>query len=207
MIHVETIVVGPLEVNCYVVSDTKTKKAFLIDPGAEAEKIKEYVVSKRLQPEFIINTHCHYDHIGANDVFDLPIFIHGLDAPGLSDHTINLSIMLQACFISPPPQRTLTDAETISFCGEELLILHTPGHSPGSICVKMGERLFAGDTLFRGSIGRTDLPGGDSRQIMKSIRAKILTFGSDLEVLPGHGEATSLEWERQHNFFLSNNTV
>jgi hydroxyacylglutathione hydrolase len=207
MIHVETIVVGPLQVNCYVVSDTKTKKAFIVDPGAEAEKIKEYVVSNRLEPEFIINTHCHYDHIGANDVFDIPIFIHELDGPGLCDHTINLSIMLQARYVSPPAQKKLRDSETLSFCAEELLIIHTPGHSPGSICIKMGERLFAGDTVFRGSIGRTDLPGGDSRQIMKSIRTKILTFDSDLEILPGHGDPSSLEWERQHNFFLSNNTV
>jgi len=207
VINIDTLIVGPLEVNCYIVTDLDTKNAIIIDPGADADKIQMHVDHNKIVPQFIINTHSHYDHIGANADLDLPIYIHEADADSLIDPQKNLSMFMNLNYSSLPAAHLLKDNERIPFAGTHLEIIHTPGHSPGSICIKIENYLFSGDTLFRGSIGRTDLPGGDSRQIMVSIRSRILPLSDDLQIFPGHGPASEMEWERQHNFFLSNNTV
>jgi glyoxylase-like metal-dependent hydrolase (beta-lactamase superfamily II) len=207
VITVDTVVVGPIEVNCYIVRDPDTNHAIIIDPGDEAEKIKLHLSRNNLIPQFIINTHSHYDHIGANHAFDLPIYIHEADADNLTDPQKNLSVFMNKTCSSPPAAHRLRDKDRIPFAGTELVVLHTPGHSQGCICLLADQYLISGDTLFRGSIGRTDLPGGDSRQIMLSIRTKILPLSDDLIILPGHGESSDLGWERQHNFFLANTSV
>ena len=199
---IKTLVVGSYQVNCYIVSHEETKKAFIIDPGFEADSIKNVLVENDLDPQFIINTHGHADHIGCNGAFDIPIYIHEQDADFLHDADKNLSAFVGVCIASPAADRLLKHGDIVNFEGEELEIIHTPGHTPGCICIKMGNVLFSGDTLFRGSVGRTDFPYGDGKLIVESIKKYILPLNDDLTIYPGHGDMSTLGWEKKNNFFL-----
>jgi glyoxylase-like metal-dependent hydrolase (beta-lactamase superfamily II) len=200
------VVVGPLDTNCYLVYCQETLDCAVIDPGAEAERIFPLIVELGLKPVVILNTHGHIDHIGANkdvkDKFNVPLCIHSLDSLLLEKiQEFELSFFLGAKE-SPPADRLLKDKDTIWFGKSSLRVVHTPGHTPGSVSFLGDGILFSGDTLFSGGVGRTDLPGGSTRDLEKSIKEKILTLPPETIVLPGHGPLTTVGEEKESNPFL-----
>lgn len=199
----ETVTIGPVGVNCYILGCRKTFEAVIIDPGAEDDKIKKLLVKSGLKARYIINTHGHADHIGCNGKFDLPVLIHRLDAPFLVNPAKNLSLMLGMIISSPPARRVLEDKEKL-YVGELVLdFIHIPGHTPGSIAVKCEDIVFTGDALFNESVGRTDFPYGSQEALLKSIKEKLLVLPDSTKVYPGHGAASTIGYERRHNPFLS----
>jgi hydroxyacylglutathione hydrolase len=199
----KTVVVGALETNCYLVYCETTRECAIVDPGAEHELIFLAVAEDELKPVLLINTHGHLDHIGANrDVvehFGTPLAIHSADAPMLGKvQQLELSLFLGAKD-SPAADRMLRDGDTVRIGMGALRVLHTPGHSPGSISLLADGFLLSGDTLFMEGVGRTDLPGGSRPQIVKSIREKLMILPDDLPVLPGHGPHTTIGHEREIN--------
>ena len=196
------LVVGPLATNCYILVDPITKDACIIDPGADPSRIKKALRESGVKAKFVINTHGHGDHIGANFALDLPIYIHTLDADFLSDPDKNLSRMLMFGIKSPKADRLLEEGDKVALGELELKIIHTPGHTPGSISISVGDALFTGDALFAGSIGRTDFEYGDENTLIKSIKNKILKFKDSTVIYPGHGESSTIGEERGSNPFL-----
>lgn len=202
----ESVIVGPLETNCYLVYCQKTLACAIIDPGAEPDKILRLIGRKGLKPAVLINTHGHVDHIGANrdikDNFDIPLCIHKADSPMLdSVLQSELSFFLGAKE-SPPADRFLKEGEKIKIGNVSLSVIHTPGHSPGSVSLMGDGILFSGDTLFFGGVGRTDLPGGSWKELESSIREKIFTLPEETLVLPGHGPTTTVGQESNYNPFI-----
>jgi hydroxyacylglutathione hydrolase len=198
---VEAFTVGMLSTNCYVASCPKTKDAIIIDPGlelpVEARPIADYISESELNVKFIVNTHGHSDHVKGNVFFQqkykVPLCIHPLDAHFIAELTANNCL----------PNKMLEDGNIISYGQEMLKVLHTPGHTPGSICL-VGEKLiFSGDTLFAGSIGRTDFPGGSNSDMQISLQ-KIVSLPDYLLVYPGHGETTMIGEEKRINPFVKN---
>lgn len=183
--------------NCYLIADPKTKDACIIDPGAEPDKVKRSVLKNGLSLKFIINTHGHGDHIAANGSFDLPIYIHRLDADFLRDPSKNLSRHFFFEVKSPPASRLLEDGDTIALGGLEFRVIHTPGHTPGSITLALGSVLFTGDTLFCGGVGRTDFDYGDEDALYDAIRKKLFVLPDDTVIYPGHGSESTIGAERQ----------
>ena len=205
MLKFKMIVVGPLETNCYLVYDEETRDCLIIDPGAEGEKVFPVVAEENLKPAAIINTHGHIDHIGANrdmkDKYDVPLYLHPADKDLTTRfHQLELSLFLGAKD-SPPADHPLHDGDRIRVGNGALRVLHTPGHSPGSVCLQAGDFLLSGDTLFFEGVGRTDLPGGDARQLERSIRDRLMTLPDETEVLPGHGPLTTIGAERENLSF------
>lgn len=200
------VVVGPLDTNCYLVYCRETLECAIIDPGAEADRIFPVVAEFELRPVLILNTHGHIDHTGANkdikEKFNIPLLIHPQDRPLLEKvQQFELSFFLGAKE-SPPADRFLEDSEVISVGRSSLRVIHTPGHTPGSVSLLGDGVLFSGDTLFCGGVGRTDLPGGSLRDLEESIKTKILTLSPEIIVLPGHGPWTTIGEEKESNPFL-----
>lgn len=185
---IERIVVGEFLTNCYVIGCEKEKVCAIIDPGDEDLKIKKVIEKHSLNPVMIINTHGHIDHIKANDKFNLPVYIHKDDFEFLKDPEKNLSSFFSSPYICNCQIYKLDENDEIKIGKIILKVIHTPGHTPGSICLKGNGFIFSGDTIFSDGIGRTDFPEGDSEKLFKSIKEKILTLPSDTEVYPGHGE-------------------
>lgn len=198
----ETVVVGFYEVNCYILGNEKTNEAVLIDPGADYKKIKKVLDRDELSPLCIINTHGHGDHIGANNSFSVPIYIHRDDADFLQDAQKNLSAVLGFSLHSRSADYLLDDGQRLELAGFKFDIIHTPGHTPGGVCIKLDNILFTGDTLFAGSVGRTDFPYSSEEKLLHSIETKLLILDADTVVYPGHGESTTIKRERQTNPFL-----
>jgi len=203
----QTVIVGALETNCYLVWCPETKECAVVDPGAEPERIFLEISRLGLKPVMILNTHGHLDHIGANkdmkEHYGAPLFIHPADSGLLEAVQQNELRFLLGAQDSPPADGFLDDGQNILVGRCSLRVLHTPGHSPGSVCFLNGHFLLSGDTLFFEGVGRTDLPGGSARQLEESIRTKILTLADNLVVLPGHGPHTSIGQERSDNPFLA----
>lgn len=191
-----------MQVNCYVVADEDTREAVIIDPGADPEVIQGYIAGEGLTPRCIINTHGHADHIGANRFFNLPVWIHELDKEFLTDPKKNLSASFGAGITSPEAARLIGEGDEIKVGNASLVVVHTPGHTPGSISLKAGNIIFTGDTLFCEGMGRTDLPAASEKDILESIAGRILTLPDDTLVYPGHGPASSVGHEKKHNPFL-----
>jgi glyoxylase-like metal-dependent hydrolase (beta-lactamase superfamily II) len=199
----EQLVVGSLECNCYLVGDPVTRDAIVIDPGDQPDDILEAVARHQLRLVAAVATHAHLDHIlGAEAIRQRT------GAPFLL-HTDDLSLLAALGEVDPEPpslpevDRRLADGDEITAGSLRLGVLHTPGHSPGSVSLlAVDEAVFSGDTLFAGSIGRTDLWGGDPVQELVSIRERLLTLG-DLPVYPGHGPPTSIDRERISNPFVA----
>jgi glyoxylase-like metal-dependent hydrolase (beta-lactamase superfamily II) len=206
MIKYALAVVGPLDTNCYLVYCGDTLDCAIIDPGAEAERIFPLVYELGLRPSILLNTHGHLDHIGANrdikEKFGIPLCIHELDKPLLeNDLQSELSFFLGAK-MSPPADCILHDQDTITIGKSRLQVVHTPGHTPGSVSFFGDGLLFSGDTLFNGGVGRTDLPGGSTRDLENSIRTRILILPLETIILPGHGPWTTVGEEKESNPFL-----
>jgi hydroxyacylglutathione hydrolase len=202
----EVIVVGALETNCYLVSCKETQECAIVDPAAEADKIFTLIAKKELKPVVILNTHGHIDHIGANkdmkEKFDVPLRIHSLDSHMLGNaQQSELSFFLQAR-TSPPADSFFKDGEKIKIGKSFLQVLHTPGHSPGSVSFIGDSFVLSGDTLFCGGVGRTDLPGGSWEEMENSLKNKILTLPEEMIVLPGHGPSTFIGQEKSTNPFI-----
>ncbi len=197
------LTLGSYFVNCYVLGNERSKEALVIDPGAEYKRIESFLKENDLKPIAVINTHGHLDHIQEDDCFNLPVYIHSLDKGCFTSPEENLSAFFGAPFTIKSKPRLLEDKQIISLAGFKLEVIHTPGHTKGCICLRFEGMLFSGDTLFAGSIGRTDFPGADSKVIIDSIKKKILTIKEDLKVFPGHGQDTTLEKEKLTNCFLN----
>lgn len=200
----ETLVVGDLQANCYLVGCEESQEAVVIDPGGSEEAVLRMIREAEVRVTAIVNTHGHCDHIGANrrlrEVTGAQIAIHELEATFLTNATLNGSAFFYATpMISPPPDRLLRDGNRIEIGVRTMTVLHTPGHSPGGISLMLDECVFTGDTLFRASIGRTDLPGGSYETLMHSIRERLMALDDGMRVYPGHGEASTIGWERRHN--------
>ena len=191
-------VVGPLYVNAYLLADPKTKDACLIDPGADHKKMKDIISKNGFNLKFIINTHGHGDHIGSNGSFGVPIYIHSLDKDFLTDPKKNLSPLIMLKIISPQASRLLEDGDTIELGSLRLEVIHTPGHTPGSISLKLDDIAFTGDTLFNDGVGRTDFSYGDEDALLNSIKNKLLTLADDTVIYPGHGEPSTIGDEKRN---------
>jgi len=205
---VACVTVGLFEENCYLYACPKTREAVIIDPGDEAERILEAIQQYKLIPKYIINTHGHIDHICAIDevsvAYPVPLAIHPADLPMYTDERHGQIYDRSAPLVKRKPDMLLKDGDQITFGTLTLEVLHTPGHSPGSVClISQPYCIFSGDTLFHRSIGRTDIPGGDYAQIEQSIRNKLYTLEDDLAVFPGHGEPTTIGEEKHENPFVT----
>ncbi len=202
----ETVCVGALDVNCYILAPANAQEAIIIDPGDQENKIRRVLDKHKLRPAFIINTHGHIDHIGCDDAFGVPVYVHRDDAPLLKDAKLNLSTMLVESYSVKSAIKTLQDNQGISLDGIELQVIHTPGHTPGGICLLMkapyDNILFSGDTLFCEGIGRTDFQGGDEGRLIRSIKDKLLVLADDTVIYPGHGPISTIGHEKKHNPYL-----
>ncbi|MFP4083244.1 MAG: MBL fold metallo-hydrolase [Candidatus Aminicenantes bacterium] len=202
----ESVVVGALETNCYVVYCPETLECGVVDPGAEAEKIIRIILRKKLNPVIILNTHGHVDHVGANqdlkDRFNVPLCLHPADRSMLKNILQSDMGFLLGAKESPAPDRDLKDGEEVKIGRSSLRVVHTPGHSPGSVSFLGDGFLLSGDAIFYGGVGRTDLPGGSWQELENSIRSKILTLPPETSILPGHGPFTSVRQEKNWNPFI-----
>lgn len=199
---VDRLEVGPMGANCYIVASTSTKDACVIDPGGEPGRIKDLLKKKGLKLNFIINTHGHGDHILGNGHFDAPVYIHRLEKDFLTDPEKNLSGMFGFLFKAPKATKLLEDGDKITLGDLELEVVHTPGHTPGGISIKLDSVVFTGDTLFAGGVGRTDLPHGDTDLLFSSIREKLFSLKDDVVVYPGHGPGSTIGDEKRTNPFF-----
>ncbi len=206
--HIETIVVGPIETNCYIVSDPETKEAVVIDAGDDAADIIDYLERNQLQVKTILNTHGHYDHTQANDAIraktGAPLAIHSDDADLLENPAKVSSRMFVAANACNPPELLLHNGDLISFGKYQLQVIYTPGHTKGGCCFYEANEAvcFTGDTLFRGSIGRTDLYGGNHATLLHSVQERLHKLPDDVVVYPGHGPESTMAFERKNNPFL-----
>jgi hydroxyacylglutathione hydrolase len=202
----EHVVVGPMEVNCYILGSGQQGSAIIIDPGGSHRQIKGILDKYKLRPGIIINTHGHYDHIGSDDAFGVAVYVHSKDAPLLKDPMLNLSGFFALPYQVKSEIRTVEDGASIELEGIELEVLHVPGHTQGGIALLMkkphAKKVFTGDTLFNSGIGRSDLAGGSEAQLLKSIKDKLLTLADDVTVYPGHGPSSTIGAEKRHNPYL-----
>ncbi|MHB8881927.1 MAG: MBL fold metallo-hydrolase [Thermodesulfovibrionales bacterium] len=205
--NIHTVVVGQLGVNCYIVSDGRSPEAIVIDPGDEPERIAETIDRLGLKPKAIVFTHAHYDHICAmrelKDRYRAAVMMHEDDRPTYQSSKERCVSWGLPAGDFPSDIKTLKQGDRISAGSLSFEVVHTPGHTPGSLCLYGNKTLFTGDTLFKGSVGRTDLAGGSTEKLMGSLK-KLLAFPPDTKVLCGHGEDTTLEREAKSNPFLNN---
>ncbi len=203
----DTVVVGPLMVNCYLLGCERSREGVIIDPGDDAELILAAVSRHGLNIVNVVNTHGHFDHTGGNErimkAVDAGLLIHELDAPMLSKSVAMASRFGLAVENSPAATGLLTDGAVVSFGDYGLKVIHTPGHTPGGCSLYTEGMVFTGDTLFADAVGRTDFPGGSAAALGKSIRERLLVLPDATIVYPGHGPATTIGRERMHNPYLT----
>jgi len=202
--RIEKISLGHLDNNCYIVTDERAKISALIDVGDANQQL--FVAIKDLKIDTILLTHCHYDHsMGAQSIKDITgakIAIHKNDAAGLADPDINMSCAFGRRKFSLTPDILLNDGDEIEIGSLKVKVIHTPGHTSGSICFKLEQTLFTGDTLFSQSIGRVDFPTGSAEEMKSSVNI-LKSLDGNLNILPGHGEPSALDIERETNPYMT----
>jgi hydroxyacylglutathione hydrolase len=206
MMELITIEVAPIGTNCYILHNGT--EGLIVDPGGDADLIISKLVSLDIKVKYILLTHTHFDHIGALDEIkaafpDALLCVHELEKEALYDPARNLSIGFGINYkYSGQIDLELKDGEEIEFASTVIKVIHTPGHTVGGICYHLDDMLFSGDTLFHSSVGRTDLPGGDSVTLLSSIRNKLFSLPGSTKVYPGHMDSTSIGWEKQRNPYV-----
>lgn len=205
---VACVTVGAFQENCYIYACPQTREAVIIDPGDEAQHILETIQELQVRPKYILNTHGHVDHICAIDdvsaVYPVPLAIHPDDVYRYTDEQVARWFSRPSPLVKRKPDILLREGDRITFGTLSLTVLHTPGHTEGSVCfVSVPYCVFSGDTLFYRSVGRTDLAGGDYEQIIASIREKLYTLDEELVVFPGHGQPTTIIEEKHENPFVA----
>lgn len=202
---IQMLTVGPIMANCFIVGCEDTNNAVVIDPGDEADRILLSLSESKLTVKYIINTHGHFDHVGGNkrvkEVTGADLLIHPLDVPMLNQLSADASKWGMISEDSPPPDWEIDEGDTIEFGRIRMKVIHTPGHTQGGISLFTDGYVFVGDTLFSGSIGRTDFPGGNHETLISSIQDKLFKLGDDVKVMSGHGPETTIGQEKRHNPF------
>jgi len=204
----EHLTVGPLQCNCFILGDEATRDAIVVDPGEDADRILALVTRHRLTVRAVVQTHAHFDHVGASgplrEATGAEVCLHRGDTFLYDNLAMQAKLFGVPAPKAAPVSRWYDHGEEVKAGGMALGVIHTPGHTPGSVCLRMAADglLFSGDTLFCGSIGRTDLWGGSYEQIMASIKERLLTLPDDTVVYPGHGPETTIGDERRSNPFI-----
>jgi len=197
-----SLCVGSLATNCYVIYNPKTKNSILVEPGDDPHEIDSFLKRHELLLRYVVLTHGHIDHIKGLTFFSEPFYIHGKDRDFLTNPQLNASSFISESFTTEREPLLVADNDVLQLDEVELRILHTPGHTPGSVSLCFGNKVLTGDLLFFDSVGRTDMPYGSSTALANSIKEKILPLADDTEVYPGHGPMTTVGRERKHNPFL-----
>jgi len=208
--RIQQMTVGMMGVCCYIVACDATREAVIIDPGGNESDILAACHEENLKVKYIINTHGHPDHVCGNkllkDDTGADIVMHAADAEFFSQKGVEQFFSQLGLPASPPVDKCVNDGDTLNFGKESLTVIHTPGHTPGGICLYSKPNLFSGDTLFAGGVGRTDFPGGSSRELLNSIKTRLLVLPPDTTVWPGHGyggESSTVAQEKASNPFLA----
>ena len=207
---IDCLALGAYETNCYVLRGSEAAKdCLIVDAGLGADQLIKFLQEHKLNPVSVILTHGHIDHIEGvaalrTEFPDIKVYIHKLDADMLTEPHTNLSAMTGAAFSIEPADFFLEEQSIIEQAEIKLSVLHTPGHTPGGICLYCEDEgvVFTDDTLFADSIGRTDFPNGNTEQLLQSIREKLFTLPDETKVYPGHGPNTTIDHEKKHNQFL-----
>jgi hydroxyacylglutathione hydrolase len=197
---------GPFAENTYLVVGPSGRRAMLVDPGFDSEPVLDLVRERGLTVDLILNTHGHLDHVAGNAFFKrmtkAPLAIHAADLPFVRNVKAQAAMYGLSAEDSPEPDLILAEGTPVVLDGAEFSVLHTPGHSPGGVCLLRGEQMLVGDTLFHGSVGRTDLPGGDWNTLVDSVRRKLFTLPDAVRCFPGHEDETTIGHERATNPFV-----
>lgn len=204
---VKTFPMGLIGANAYLLIDEKTKEAAIIDLGGDVEIIKDEIESNNATLKFILNTHGHFDHImgenNAQKIFDVPVYIHKDDEYLAANLPKQLTTFgFSSTTESPKNLKIFTESDVFELGDKKIKVIHTPGHTPGSVCFLIGKQLFTGDTLFYTSIGRTDFEGGSFKQISDSITQKLFVLDDDIDVYPGHDSKTTIGYEKKYNCYF-----
>lgn len=206
-IRIETFALGPLSTNAYLLVDEEAGRGVVIDPGQRPERLLARI--EPLAIEAVLLTHAHFDHIGGVDAVrkakGCPVYVHDAEADWLTDPALNGSLMwpdVGGPVATDPAEYALDEGMTLKLLGETFRVLHTPGHSPGSVSFVWGGNVFGGDVLFKLGVGRTDLRGGSSKELYRSIHDKLFRLPIDTVVWPGHGPKTTIGYEKEHNPYV-----
>ncbi|GEQ16882.1 MULTISPECIES: MBL fold metallo-hydrolase [Clostridium] len=199
MLNLKTVPAGVYEANCYILVDSETKDCAIIDAGGDAGKISAAVENMQGNPKYLLLTHGHFDHVGGVkeicSKYDIPFYISKTDEEYMEKDNSVFGTL-------PKASGYLKEGDVVKLGSREIKVIETPGHTKGGLCFLIDGKLFTGDTLFQGSIGRTDFIGGDMKEIISSIKNKLLPLGDDVEVYPGHGPSSSIKFEKMRNPYL-----
>ena len=200
-------VLGPVATNCYIVINTETNEAVIVDPAARADRLSDELLKQGASPVAILLTHGHFDHIMAvnelKDKYNIPVYAHRDEEDVLRQTSLNMSTNMGVRYVTEA-DHYLLDGDKLELAGFDFIVYHTPGHTKGGVCYYMPDQklLFSGDTLFHGSVGRTDFPTGSMGTLVRSIREKLFVLPDDVQVLPGHEDMTTIGFEKKYNPFL-----